>query len=102
MFIIRRTWLAQPGRRDESVAVVKEMAAAASKEIGFPVQRIITASIGPSDSTIEMEGQVGTLSEFDAHMQKMNSWSGMQKFQEKLSTLVVPGTGRFEIFRLQS
>jgi len=102
MFIVRRTWVAQPGRRDESVAVVKEMMAAATKETGFPVQRIVTGSIGPSDSTIEMEGAVATLAELDGHLEKMNSWSGAAAYQQKLAGLVVPGTGRFEIYRVQS
>jgi hypothetical protein len=101
MFIIRRTWLAQPGRRDEAVALTKEMAAAAAKAIGFPVSRIVTASIGPSDSTIEMESTANTLAEFEAHLQKMNAWPEMARFSDKLTTLIVPGSGRFEVFREQ-
>ena len=102
MFIIRRTWVAQPGRRDETVALAKEMMSAAQKELGVSFQRLVTASIGPTDSTIEMEGTIASLSEFESQLQKMNSWPTMRTFETKLRELVVPGSGRFELFRVQS
>ena len=84
MFIIRRTWVAQPGRRDETVALAKEMMSAAQKELGVSFQRLVTASIGPTDSTIEMEGTIASLSEFESQLQKMNSWPTMRTFETKL------------------
>jgi hypothetical protein len=101
MFIVRRTQLAQPGRRDEAVALVKEMMVAMENELGYPKARVITGSVGPSDSTIETEVTIGSLGEFEASLQKANAWSGMARFADKVQALIVPGSGRFEIYRVQ-
>ncbi len=102
MFIIRRTLLAQPGRRDETLSVIKEMYAAMHKELGMPVPRIVTGSVGPSDSTIETETTFASLADFEAHLKKANAWPGAKAFWDKFNQLTVPGSGRFEILRLMS
>ena len=61
---------------------------------------MITGSIGASDSTIEMEGTIESLAAFEEHLEKMNAWPKMQSFGDRLASLVVPGTGRFEVFRI--
>ena len=100
MFVIRSISLAKNGRRDEAAAMMKEMGAEATKEIGFPVQRVLTASIGPSDNTVVTEGEIESLAAFEKTLEKMNQWSGMQKFGPKLGELFVDGSHRFEIYRV--
>ena len=81
---------------------MKEMLGAMSAELGYPKARVVTGSVGPSDSTIETEVQVESLEAFESQLKKANAWSGMQRFTDKAQALVVPGSGRFEIYRVQS
>jgi hypothetical protein len=100
MFIIRSIAQAQGGRRDEAVAVMKEFAAGAQKELGWGPSRILTASIGPSDSTISMETEVPTLAVFEQQLESVNKWPGMKVFGPKFAEVFISGSHRFEVFRV--
>ncbi len=100
MFMVRSIAQAQGGRRDEGVAVMKEFAAAAHKELGWGQSRILTASIGPSDSTIVMETDVPTLAAFEQQLDAANKWPAMKGFGPKFAELFISGSHRFEVFRV--
>jgi copper oxidase (laccase) domain-containing protein len=100
MFLIRSIAQVVPGRRDESVGLAKEFVADMVKEFGASNGRVLTASIGPSDSTLVMEMEHKTLAEFESAMEKANSWSKMSKYGPKLAELTVPGSHRFEVYRI--
>ena len=100
MFVIRSISVAKNGRRDEAATMMKEMAAEITKDLGFPTQRVMTASIGPSDNTIVVEGEFGSLAEFDKSLDAMNRWSGMQKYGPKFGELFIDGSHRYEIYRV--
>ncbi len=100
MFIIRSIAQAQGGRRDEGVAVMKEFAATAHKDLGWGQSRILTASVGPSDSTIVMETEVATFAAFEQQLESVNKWPGMKVFGPKFAELFVSGSHRFELFRV--
>ena len=102
MFMIRSIAQAQAGRRDEAVALLKEFAAETRKELGHAEARILTASIGPVDSTVVMERTVATLAEFEQAIDASNKWSGMQRYGKRFAEVFLPGTHRFEIYRIQS
>jgi hypothetical protein len=102
MFLIQSISQTQSGRRDEAVKVMKEFAADAHKECGLPPQRILTASIGPADSTIIMEGTVASLAEFEQTIDRINKWSGMQRYGQKFAELFISGSHRFEVYRVHT
>jgi hypothetical protein len=100
MFLIRSIAQALPGRRDEAVGFFKEFHAARNKDLGLPVGRVLTGSIGPSDSTVVSEAEVATLADFEAAIEKTNKWPPMSKYGPKFAELFVPGSHRFEIYRI--
>jgi hypothetical protein len=100
MFLIRSIAQAQGGRRDEAVALMKEFAAETRKDLGHPEARILTASIGPADSTVVMERTVATLAEFEQTLDATNKWPGMQRYGKRFAETFIAGTHRFEIFRV--
>lgn len=100
MFLIRSIAQAKGGKRDEAVGAMKEWAAEANKAVGFPTQRILTASVGPADSTVVMESEIASLGEFQSKLDAMNSWAGMQKWGPKFGEYFIEGTHRFEIYRI--
>lgn len=100
MFLIRSIAQAMPGRRDESVKVAKEFLADLLQETGGKNGRVLSASIGPSDSTVVMEMEHDTLASFEQSLEKTNSWSKMSTYGPKLAELTVPGSHRFEIYRI--
>ena len=103
MFIIRRVGVAKPGRRDETIGVIREFYAVMEKNLGRSLEpRIVTGSIGVSDSVIETEIRVESLAEFEESLKQSNAMPELGGFMQKMSELMVPGSNRFEIYRLQS
>jgi hypothetical protein len=100
MFIVRSIAQAQGGRRDEAAGVMKEFAAAAHKDLGWAQSRILTGSIGPSDSTIVMETEVATLAAFEQQLDSVNNWPGMKVFGPKFADVFISGSHHFEILRI--
>jgi hypothetical protein len=101
MFLIRSISQAQSGRRDEAAALMKEFAAESHKELGQPEARILTGSIGPTDSTVVMESVVKSLADFEQGLEKTNKWAGMQRYGKRFAELFISGTHHFEIYRIQ-
>jgi len=101
MFLIRTISIAQPMRRSDAVALIKEMTTAMEKELGHPPSRILTGSIGVSDSTIIMESEYETLAKFEQDLDSINSWERMATFGPKYAELFAAGGNRFEVYRIQ-
>lgn len=98
MFLVRSIGQALPGRRDELVKVLQEMT---KEAIGFGNNvRVLTASIGPSDATVVTEAEHESLADFEAGLQKANSSAIMSKYMPRLAELSIPGSHRFEIYRI--
>lgn len=100
MFLVRSIVVAHPNRRDELVGVYKEFANEVLKDAGATGVRVLTASIGPSDSTVISESEHKTLAEFEQTLEKINKSPKMAKYGPKFGEMTVPGTHRFEIYRL--
>jgi len=81
---------------------MKAFAADTHKELGQPVARILTGSIGPADSTVVTETVVETIASFEQGLEKTNKWTGMQRYGQKFGELFIAGSHRFEIYRIQS
>jgi len=100
MFLIRSIAQANPGRRDEAVSMMKEFMAERAKAFGTDPGRVLTASIGPSDSTVMAESECKSLAEFDELLNKTNTWDRMKNYGPRFSEVMVPGSHRFEIYRI--
>ena len=100
MFLIRSIVLANPGRRDEAVRVFKEFAAEVLTPSGAINARVLTGSIGPSDSLVVTESETKSLAEFEQQLAKANGSDRMGKYGPKFAELTVPGSHRFEIYRI--
>ena len=102
MYLIRSIAQAQSGRRDEAVAQMKEMAADMQEAASMPPSRILTASIGPADSTVIMESEVDSLAQFEQQMAAFNKSPNMARYGKMFAELFIAGTHRFEVYRIQS
>lgn len=100
MFLIRSIMLANPGRRDEAVRLFKEFQAEVLAPAGGTNHRVLTASIGPSDSTVITESEHKSLDAFEQSLKASNSSDRMAKYGPKFAELTVPGSHRFEVFRI--
>jgi hypothetical protein len=98
MILVRSIAQALPGRRDDLVKAVQELATAL-KEYSSNA-RVLTASIGPADSTVIIETEHESLAQFESGLSKANSPDVMGKYMPKFSELSVPGSHRFEIYRI--
>jgi len=100
MFLIRSIAQAQSGKRDDAAALLKAFHAETQKELGQADARILTGSVGPTDSTVVSESVVKSLAEFEQGLDKVNKWSGMQRYGQKFAELFISGSHRFEIYRI--
>jgi hypothetical protein len=100
MFLIRSIVLANPGRRDEAVRVFKEFSAEVLSKAGGSNIRVLTGSIGPSDSTVITESEHKSLADFETSLTKANSSDQMARYGQKFAELTVPGSHRFEVYRI--
>jgi hypothetical protein len=100
MYLIRSIAVAQSGRRDEFVRMYKEFMEAMWKELGATSGRVLTASIGPSDATVIMETEHASLADFEQGLAKINGSEKMAKYGPKFAELAVPGSHRFEVYRV--
>ena len=64
MIVDRRTFIYKRGRRNDAVAVLKEMLQLATSKFKGLTGRIYTPSIGPFD-TLAMEGEYESLAEYE-------------------------------------
>ncbi len=101
MFLIRSIVLAQSGRRDELVALLKEFMQEVP-ELRGPSARVLTGSIGPSDSSVITESEHASLAEFEQGLASANQSEKMAKYGPKFAELSVPGSHRFEVYRIHS
>jgi hypothetical protein len=99
MYLIRSIVVAQSGRRDELARLMKEFTGDFSKELGKS-HRVLTGSVGPSDMTVVSESEVESLAAFEQGLATVNSSDKMAKYGPKFGELSVPGTHRFEIYRI--
>lgn len=70
------------------------------KEMGFPDGELLVGSIGAPESRIEMNYRYESLSALEATWSKLNH-PKMEEFQREMAALVVPGSHRWEILRVQ-
>ena len=72
-----------------------------SREVGFPKAQILSGSIGAPESRIESNYVFETLAALEATWAKLGD-PRVAQVQEQMAPLIVPGSHRWEIFRVQT
>jgi hypothetical protein len=70
-----------------------------AQELGFPKGRVLVGSIGAPESRILEEYRFESLAALEAVWTKLNH-PRMAEFQQAMAPLVVPGSNRWEIYRI--
>lgn len=87
------------GKKGELLRVVKKWDPMES-ELGFPKPLVLIGSIGAPESRVELNYTFPSLSTLDAVWSKLND-PRMPEFQREMAPYVVPGSHRWEVFRIQ-
>jgi hypothetical protein len=71
-----------------------------SQELGFPKPQVLIGSIGAPESRVEINHAFPSLAALEAVWAKLND-PRMAEYQKDLAPFVVPGSHRWEVFRVQ-
>jgi len=69
------------------------------RELGFPKPLVLIGSIGAPESRVEVNHTFPSLAALEAVWAKLND-PRMAELQKEMSSLVVPGSHRWEVFRV--
>jgi hypothetical protein len=70
------------------------------RELGFPKAETLIGSIGAPESRFEINYRFDNLAALEAVWGKLND-PRMPEYQKEMAPLIVPGSHRWEIFRIQ-
>jgi hypothetical protein len=87
------------GKKTELMAALKKWQPV-SEELGFPKPLLLVGSIGAPESRVEINHTFPSLSALEAVWSKLND-PRMPAYQKDLAPFVVPGSNRWEVFRVQ-
>jgi hypothetical protein len=88
------------GRKPELLAVMKRWEPL-SRDLGFSKTEVLVGSIGAPESRVELNHRFESLAALEAVWGKLGSDSRMADFQREMAPMVVAGSHRWEIFRVQ-
>ena len=71
-----------------------------SQELGFTTPQVLIGSIGAPESRVELNHTFPSLAALEAVWAKLND-PRMAEYQKELAPFVVPGSHRWEVFRIQ-
>jgi hypothetical protein len=87
------------GKKGELTQVMKKWEPF-EREMGFPKPLVLIGSIGAPESRVELNHTFPNLASLEAVWAKLND-PRMAEFQQQMAPLVVPGSHRWEVFRVQ-
>ena len=87
------------GKKGELVATLKKWEPMAL-ELGFPKPLVLVGSIGAPESRVELNHTFPNLAALEAVWGKLND-PRMPEYQKAMAPLIIPGSHRWEIFRIQ-
>jgi hypothetical protein len=70
------------------------------RELGFPKAETLIGSIGAPESRVEINYRFDSVAALEAVWSKLND-PRMPEYQKEMAPFVVPGSHRWEIFRIQ-
>ncbi|MEO8214621.1 MAG: hypothetical protein ABI560_15570 [Myxococcales bacterium] len=71
-----------------------------SQELGFPKPQVLIGSIGAPESRVEINYTFSSLAALEAVWANLND-PRMGEYQKDLAPFVLPGSHRWEVFRVQ-
>ena len=99
MIIARFSFDVPFGKKPELLQLMKKWESM-EKEMGFPRPEVLIGSIGAPESRVEFNHRYENLAALEATWGKLNN-PKMPDYQKEMAPLVVPGSHRWEIFRVQ-
>ena len=87
------------GRKSEVFKIIKKLEKI-ELEVGFPKPEVLVGSIGAPESRIEANYRYESMAALEATWAKLDN-PGMGDLMREMAPLVVPGSHRWEIFRIQ-
>lgn len=87
------------GKKGDLIRVMKKWEPLQT-EMGFPKPLVLVGSIGAPESRIEINHTFPSLASLEAVWNKLND-PRMADFQQEMAPFVVPGSHRWEVFRVQ-
>src|SRR4051812_21053372 len=101
MFVARWIIEAKFGHKDEAITVCKRWEAEVGGRLGLKFnQRVLTGSIGVSESRLELETQVPSLADLEKSWAEMGKMPAHRQFAKDLEPHIVSGTNRWEVLRI--
>lgn len=90
------------GAQKEALEILQQYGDAIARSSAIPQpqsQRISVGHIGPSPSHVVVETVAGSLGEWEAMMKDVGTGK-YQEYATKLAKYIVPGTQRWEVYRI--
>jgi hypothetical protein len=100
MAIVARFSFDVPFGRKADLATLMKKWEPLSRDLGFARPEVLIGSIGAPESRVEMNHRFESLAALEAVWSKLND-PRMAEYQREMAPLVVPGSHRWDIFRVQ-
>jgi hypothetical protein len=71
------------------------------RELGFPKAQMLIGSIGAPESRIEINYRFDNIAALEAVWAKLGGEPRMAEYQKEMGTYIVPGSHRWDVFRIQ-
>jgi hypothetical protein len=88
------------GRKPEVFRAAKKWRAL-EQELGFPKAEVLVGSVGTPESRVETQYRFESMAALEAVFMKVGKDPRMSEYQKEMSALIVPGSHRWDILRVQ-
>jgi len=102
MTIIARFSFDVPFGRKQELFQLHDKWEKLERELGFPKAETLVGSIGTPESRVEINYRFENLASLEAVFAKVAGEPRMAQYQKDMAPLIVPGTHRWEVLRLQA
>jgi hypothetical protein len=99
-FIARFSFDVPFGRKEELFRLEKKFTEL-HESLGFPKGEVLVGSIGAPESRVEQNHRFESLAQLEATFAKVAKEPKMAEFQREMAPFIVPGSHRWEIFRVR-
>jgi hypothetical protein len=101
MFVARWTIDAKFGHKDEAIKHAKRWQQEIGDRVGMNKGlRVVTGSIGTSESRLEIESQYATLADLEKAWTEIAKLPAHAQFSKDLEPHIVSGSNRWDVFRV--
>jgi hypothetical protein len=100
MAIIARFSFDVPFGKKADLMKVNKKFEGLERELGFPRSETLIGSIGAPESRVEINYRFDNIAALEAVWNKLND-PRMPEYQKEMAQFVVPGSHRWEVFRIQ-